>query len=792
MKEPFHAVVYISLFILIMAAQDIMSQSYTISGYITAGETGENLIAANVYDLRNGKGAVTNNYGFFSLTLPKDSASLQVSYIGFEPIVKHIMVEHDMQLNIELSASILLDAIEVTATQVDRIQENVQMSKIDVPIEQIKDVPALLGEVDVLKALQLLPGVQSGGEGQTGLYVRGGSPDQNLVLLDGVPVYSVAHVAGLFSVFNADAIKNVSLIKGGFPARYGGRLSSVLEISMKDGNKREFHGEGSIGLITSKLTLEGPINKGRTSFLISGRRTYIDLLLRPIAKSTAKEEGVGLKPKLHFYDINVKLNHNINDKHRLYYSLYNGADVLFSRIKEEGTTFAGGLDWGNWISAARWNWQISPKIFSNTTLIFSDYAFDSGIEVQEEVGDVTTTFKSKYLSGIQDFGAKWDLDFIPNPAQYVRLGLGVTRHTYDPGAISFQVQEEDVDLDTLVGNTKTRSTEFYVYAEDEITAGNLKMNIGLHASGFSADDIFYSSLQPRLNFRYLVNSKWSLKASFNTMTQYINLLATEALSLPTDLWVPSTKNVRPQRAWQAAVGAAKNYQGYEISVEGYYKKMMDVVSLKAGSSFLFGLDNSWEEKITQGEGETYGAELFLQKKRGKTTGWIGYTLSWNNRTFEEINSGRTFPFKYDRRHDLSIVVSHDFNERISLSGSWVYGTGNAISIPFQKFNIYRRFVDGGYNTNPVEQLRDKNSFRMSNFHRLDLGIRFSKQKKRHMRTWSFGTYNSYFHKNPYFVYAANTGVYDPVTGQYLERGTKFKEVSLIPFIIPYFSYGFKF
>ncbi|NND05514.1 MAG: TonB-dependent receptor plug domain-containing protein [Saprospiraceae bacterium] len=792
MKKTLQITGYLSLLLLLLCTRNLGAQNYTISGYITAGETGENLIAASVYDLKHEKGTVTNNYGFFSLTLPKDSAELQVSYIGYEPVVKEIMVDRDIQLNVALTTSIVLDAVEVTATQVDRIQENVQMSQIGVPVEQIKKVPALLGEVDVLKALQLLPGVQSGGEGQTGLYVRGGSPDQNLVLLDGVPVYSVAHVAGLFSVFNADAIKNVSLIKGGFPARYGGRLSSVLEISMKDGNKQEFHGEGSIGLITSKLTLEGPINKGRTSFLISGRRTYIDMLLRPIAKSNAKEEGVGLKPKLHFYDINVKLNHNISDKHRLYYSLYNGSDVFFSRIKEERSSFAGGLDWGNWISAARWNWQISPRIFSNTTLIFSDYAFDSRIEIEEEVGDITTTFKSKYLSGIQDLGAKWDLDFIPNPSQYIRLGFGATRHVYDPGAISFQVQEQNVDLDTLIGNTKTRSTEFYLYAEDEITMGNFKMNIGLHASAFSAEDVFYSSLQPRLNFRYLMNSRWSLKASFNTMTQYINLLATEALSLPTDLWVPSTRSVRPQRAWQAAVGAAKNYNGYEISVEGYYKKMTDVVSLKAGSSFLFGLDNSWEEKITQGEGKTYGGELFLQKKTGKTTGWIGYTLSWNNRTFEEINSGRTFPFKYDRRHDLSIVAIHDFNERVSLTGSWVYGTGNAISIPYQKFNIYRRYADGGYNTNPVEQIRDKNSFRMSNFHRLDLGIRFSKQKKRHLRTWSFGAYNSYFHKNPYFVYASNAGEFDPVTGQYFEQRTKFKEVSLIPFIIPYFSYGFKF
>ncbi len=791
--RPILLITVLAIFIKLPLSAQPDTESFTISGYITATETGENLIGANIYELNHSKGAVSNNYGFYSLTLPVDSAAIQISYIGYQTVTKRMYVDRDLQLNISLSSSVVLDAVEVSATQVDRIQENVQMSRIEVPVEQIKKVPALLGEVDVLKALQLLPGVQSGGEGQTGLYVRGGSPDQNLVLLDGVPVYSVSHVAGLFSVFNADAIKNVSLIKGGFPARYGGRLSSVLEISMKDGNKQSFHGEGSIGLITSKLTLEGPIKKGRTSFLLSGRRTYLDLLVRPIAKAAAKEEGINLRPKIHFYDLNAKINHIINDKHRLYFSLYNGSDVLFSRVKEDETTFAGGLDWGNWIGAARWNWQLSPKLFSNTTLIFSDYAFDSSIEVIDASRTSKSTFKSKYFSGIQDFGIKWDLDYIPNPTHYFRVGLGATRHTYDPGALSFKVQDDDVDLDTLIGNQMQNSTELYLYLEDEMTLGRLKMNLGLHASGFSVENTFYHSLQPRLNFRYLFDAQWSLKASFNTMAQYINLLATEALSLPTDLWVPSTKNVKPQQSWQAAIGAAKNYQGFEISLEAYYKKMNHVVSLKPGSSFIFGLDNNWQEKITQGTGETYGAELFLQKKSGKTTGWLGYTLSWNNRTFEEINSGRTFPFKYDRRHDLSLVVNHDFSKRISLSGSWVYGTGNAISIPFEKFNIYQEYNGGaGYYNNEVELLGDKNSFRMTDYHRLDIGIKFSKQKKKHLRTWSFGAYNTYFHKNPYFVYASNVDDFDPNTGQYRGSNTKFKEVSIIPFIIPYFSYGFKF
>ncbi len=791
MNQP--AALFISLlftFFFLSFCGNTVAQSYTLSGYITDESTGEKMIGANVFDRKSAKGTVSNSYGFYSITLPGDTVFLEISFIGYQGVQQEILLDKNIDLDFALTSSVVLEEVNVKASKVDRIEENVQMSKIDVPIQQIKKVPALLGEVDVIKALQLLPGVQSGGEGQTGMYVRGGSPDQNLILLDGVPVYSISHIAGLFSVFNADAIKNVSLLKGGFPARYGGRLSSVLNISMKDGNNQSFHGEGSIGLITSKLTLEGPIKKEKTSFLISGRRTYLDLIAKPIAKSAAKQDGVSLKPKLHFYDLNAKINHKFNGNHRLDLSFYAGADVFFSKVKDGATNFAGGLDWGNWISAARWNWKISPKVFSNTTAIFSDYRFDSKIEVEERIGGEETTFKTKYLSGIQDFGLKWDLEWLPNPDHYLRFGTGVTRHRYDPGALSFKVSDADIDLDTLLGSTKAFSSELYVYAEDEIALDRLRLNLGLHASGFIVEDAFYTSLQPRISARYLFDSRWSLKMSFNTMAQYINLLATEALSLPTDLWVPSTENVKPQRAWQVAAGVAKSFRDFEISVESYYKKMKHVVSLKPGSSFLFGLDNNWENKITQGEGETYGAEFFVQRKTGKTTGWLGYTLSFNNRTFEEINNGNSFPFKYDRRHDIAIVLNHDFSDRISLSGSWVYGTGNAITLPFEKYDVFVPNSDGRGYPYEIKQLGDKNRFRMTNYHRLDIGLQFSKQKKRHRRTWSFGAYNTYFHKNPYFVYASRHYEYNPDTGENVT--TKFKEVSLIPFIIPYFSYGFKF
>ena len=594
-----------------------MAQKYTLSGYIEDAATGEKLISANAFDLKSLSGAVSNTYGFFSLTLPKDSVHLEISYIGYVTQSIDLLLDKDISLNFKLDASVELATVVVSSSRQDRIEEESQMSRVDIPIEQIKKLPALFGEVDVLKTLQLLPGVQSGGEGQNGLYVRGGSPDQNLILLDGVPVYNVSHVLGIFSVFNADAIKNVTLTKGGYPARYGGRLSSVLEINMKEGNMQELHGEGSVGLISSKLTLEGPIVKDKTSFIVSGRRTYVDLITRPIVKAAAKQEGIGLKLKLYFYDINAKINHKFNDKHRLYLSAYSGADIFNNKYTEDGDTFEGGIEWGNLISAARWNWQIAPKLFANTTLTYSNYQIDilAGIE-DKEPQQATESFSAKYFSGIKDLAGKVDFDFIPSPRHYVRFGGSATNHTYKPGALALKSVFDEEKFDTLIGSQDATSMEYALYVEDDISLGALKANLGLHASGFAVDGEFYSSLQPRIGLRYLLPKQLALKASFATMTQYINLLTSEALSLPTDLWVPSTKRVKPQQSWQAAVGVAKTlWDEYEFSVEGYYKQMKNVLSFQEGASFLFGLENDWQDKITQGKGEAYGLEFFLQKKK---------------------------------------------------------------------------------------------------------------------------------------------------------------------------------
>ena len=788
------------LFISLFFCQSLCSQNnkYTISGYMQDADTGEKLIGANIFDSKSLSGTTTNTYGFFSLTLPGDSVFLTSSYIGYEPQVVKFYLNQDTTIDISFSSSVELETVVVEAEKIYRIEEDAQMSTIDVPIETIKKIPQLMGETDVLKTLQLLPGVQSGGEGQNGLYVRGGSPDQNLILLDGVPVYNVSHVLGIFSVFNADAIKNVKLTKGGFPARYGGRLSSVLEINMKEGNNQEFHGEGSIGSISSKLTLEGPIIKDKTSFIVSARRTYIDVFMAPFIAAANRQSETDFGIKLFFYDLNAKINHKINDKHRLYLSAYSGADVFGNEITETDFKTEGGIDWGNLISAARWNYKINKKLFSNTTLTYSKYDIDIFASFEDTFEEITETFSANYRSGIKDIAGKIDFDYIPSPSHYIKFGGGATNHTYSPGALVLKSDSDEISLDTLIGSQDTKSMEYALYLEDEITLGGLKANVGVHTSAFDVDDQTYFSVQPRLGLRYLLPNKVALKASFATMTQYINLLTSEALSLPTDLWVPSTARIKPQQSWQVAAGIATTFKDkYEFSIECYYKEMDNVLSFREGASFLLDLSNDWQDKVTQGKGESYGIEVFLQKKIGKTNGWLGYTLAWNNRQFDEINGGKEFPFRYDRRHDLSLVVIHELNERITLSGAWIFGTGNAITLPIFKY------PDGKYDWNPnvnnnfreIQSLGEKNKFRMTNYHRLDFSAEWKKPlEKRKWKnfesSWVLSVYNAYYHRNPYYVFSDTDRIYDS-NGNLIDENQTFKEVTILP-IIPSMTYKFKF
>lgn len=786
------------LCLLFLNAQIGFAQSrYTVSGTVTDRASGEHLIGATVRDLKSGKGTVTNTFGYYSLTLPSDSAIIAITYIGYKPEAFSVLLEKNVVQNVGMDENSVLKEVEIVAQRYERVEERVQMGRIDIPIQQIKNVPAFLGEKDVLKALQLLPGVSGGGEGQSGIYVRGGGPDQNLILLDGVPVYNVSHLFGFFSVFNPDAVKDVSLIKGGFPARYGGRLSSVIEINMKEGNENEFHGEGTIGLVASKLTLEGPIKKGKSSFIVSGRRTYIDILARPLIKAAFRADGSEGVVGYFFDDVNAKVNYRFSKKDRVYLSFYTGKDKFYSNFGEDNEfyedRYKAGLGWGNVTSALRWNHIMSPKLFANTTLTYSRYRFNTstGYESRDfENGSVDSEdkFELEYFSGIDDVAAKIDFDYLPNPDHYVRFGASSILHTFRPGDFrsSFSSFEAGNDTSSFSANyiqDNVRATEFALYGEDDWKLNaQWRVNYGVHISGFLQDDKPYFSIQPRLNTRYLFGQGWSLKAGFSTMRQYVHLLTNETIGLPTDLWLPTTKRVKPQDAWQAALGAAKTFgKDYECSVEVYYKEMKNVIAFREGSSLL--QFQGWEDRVSQGNGTAYGAEFFVQKKTGKLSGWVGYTLSWANRQFDDINFGKEFPYKYDRRHDFEITGSYQFTKRFSMAASWVYSTGNAVTFGTSRYLGPSGYAYENY-LQEVTHTPERNNFRMPAYNRLDVGFDFTKKKRRYTRTWSFGAYNAYNRKNPFFLFTET----DIVNNQ---PKTVLKKAALFP-VIPYFAWSFKF
>ena len=591
--------------VLLLISSSIWAQNRTLSGYITDFETGEALIGVNVWAPELKLGTSSNNYGFYSLTLPKGTHVVRLTYLGYDNNQFEADLSRNVEFNFRLKPSDnMLNEVDVVAAEGQKIQDQVQMSKMEVPIKQLKSLPAIMGEVDIMKTLQLLPGVQSGGEGTSGLYVRGGSPDQNLILLDGVPLYNVNHLFGFFSVFNADAISNVSITKGGFPARYGGRLSSVLEVNMKEGNMKEFHGDATVSLIASKMTVEGPLIKDKSSFMLSARSTYIDVLAKPfIANLNSTDPNFNVSPRYYFYDMNGKVNYKLGQYDRFYLSHFQGKDDFGLRSRdtyENGTeryesSIDFGLDWRNSITAARWNHQWSPKLFSNVTATRSQYVFNTRAISEElaypnypdTLGMSDERFAGLYFSGIEDYGARIDFDFALNPRHYIRYGANYTNHTFSPGATNLEFQSGGFNLDTTIGGDAVFSDEVYAFIEDEWKVNeNLKMNGGLHFANLFVQGESYHSLQPRFGMNYSLPGGLAFKASYAEMMQFVNLLTNEGIGLPTDLWVPSTANIKPQTSQQIAAGLAKNIGPYEFSVEGYYKTMDNLVSYKEGASFL--------------------------------------------------------------------------------------------------------------------------------------------------------------------------------------------------------------
>ena len=807
----------LTILLLLLAPLLVMAQGHTISGTVTDAASGETLIGATVIDTRSGKGTVTNAYGHYSLTLKSDSVQLKISYVGYEPQQFGIMLTSNRQLSVKLKPSVQLDEVTIVAERTGDTRSS-QISATQITVERIKSVPVMFGESDIIKALQLMPGVQSGSEGNSGMYVRGGGPDENLFLIDGVPLYNVSHLGGFFSAFNTDAIKNVTLYKGSFPARFGGRLSAVLDVTQNNGNDQELHGNASIGLISAKFTLEGPIVKERTTFNISARRTYAELFLIPtimwfndlgnddpaptVAQNAKFDAGYW------FYDLNAKLTHKFSDKSRLYASFYSGEDFVHGKVKtvtslDEDMMMGFRNGWGNLIGSLRWNYQLSPKLFMNTSLSYTQYknSITGSVEKLATPEDPSpSTMQGDYSSGIKEATGRIDFDYSPNPDHNVKFGTYFTRHWFIPEVATGSVDYYDsiqmngaFRMDSTIMSDTLPANEVVAFIEDDwaITEA-LKLNYGLHISGFQVGDTFYWSPQPRVSGRLMLTDDLSLKVGYAYMTQYVHLLSTTSVSLPTDLWVPVTERVEPMRSHQIAAGLFYSRSGIaDFSVEAYYKRMTNLIEYKDGATF-FGSSEHWENLVYAGDGWSYGLELLVQREIGDLTGWIGYTWSRTMRLFNRegqvLNNGEPFPAKYDRRHDLSIVLNYKLTDRIDLSATWVFSTGNTATLAKQRYPVASDDPDD-YNlsANQTGQLAvysGRNNYRMPNYHRLDLGANFHRKFKRCHRTISVSVYNVYNRQNPYMLYQSHTSSYNGYPSALMQ-------LSLFP-IIPSAAYTLYF
>ncbi len=768
-----------------------LAQQVTLSGYVREAGTGESLMGISIHLMGTRLGTITNSFGFYSLTLPANRAhELVVRSVGYQSINQTITLSDDQEITFVLHPqSTHLNEVIVTGKTGSIGPEDDRMSIVSVPIRQLKQMPMLLGEKDIFKAFQLMPGVQKGREGTAGLYVRGGGPDQNLILLDDATVYNANHLFGFLSVFNGDALRQVELTKGGFPARFGGRLSSVVEMQMKDGNREEFHGEGGVGLISSRLTLEGPLRRDKLqphsgSFLISGRRSYVDALLRPLSG--------GSFPKAYFYDLNAKVNYDFNPKNRLFLSSYFGRDVFSFTDRSGNSKREDGFNWGNATATLRYNHLLSAKFFTNSTLIFSHYDFT----VFNQQADNNGFYSLQYASGIRDFTAKIDADYFPNPSHSLKFGGQITAHRFTPNALVLK----DTRADTSgIRSIPIDATETGFYLEDTYRpTAPLSFNGGLRLSSFKVKSKTYLNLEPRLTARVQLTRQWALKASYARMNQYVQLLSNSGLGLPTDLWVPATEQIPPQRSDQLAFGINKEIPDRKLtlSAEVYYKRMSHLIGYREGASFLlldFGPDANrtstvdYQNNVTIGRGRSYGLELLAQRKMGRLSGWVGYTLSWIRYQFMDINKGQEFYPRYDRRHDLSVVGIYQLRPRIIVSSTFVYGTGNALTIPVGRTDLsdHTFTTDGSFTT--VVQYGQTNAFRAAPYHRLDLAIQFRKPKVWGERVWEISIYNAYNRVNPFYYETRSSGL--PAANGQVE--SKLYRRGLFP-VLPSVSYSFKF
>ncbi|MFC5271875.1 TonB-dependent receptor [Adhaeribacter terreus] len=746
---------------------------YTLSGTLRDASTKEPLIGATAMIAALNKGATTDLQGNYAFSVPAGSYTIQFSYLGYQTITREITVDKDLKLNIALPTSeSQLQEVVIEAGSLNEKLRTTQMSVENLTTREAKLLPALFGEVDLIKVLQLKPGVQSGGEGTSGLYVRGGGADQNLFLVDGATVYNASHLFGFFSIFNPDAVHSVDLYKGGFPAQYGGRLSSVVDIKMREGNQQHYVTSGGIGLIASRVTVEGPIQKNRSSFLLSGRRTYFDVFTRKYNAINEGKKDFDPIPDYYFYDFNGKANFEIGEKDKLFFTGYFGNDV-FGFQSPSGFNF--DFKWGNKVGALRWNHQFSPKFFTNTTVSVSDYQYSITNKVANRSFNLG--------SSIRDYNLRNDSDILLDSAHTLRFGAAVTHHDFGVGRLSGGTSDGTVSFNSEVAHT---GTEFGVYISDDFNVNSrLALNYGVRLSGFAKDTSVFFGLEPRFSARYNLTESLSLKGSYTRMVQYVHLVTNSGASLPTDVWYPSNNIVKSQLSNQVAVGVTKLFgqDRFLFSNEIYYKWMNRQIDFRDGAQLF--VNPNLDQEFIFGKGYSYGSEFYFEKKTGKTTGWLGYTLSWTNRKFPDINQGKIFPTRFDRRHDITFVVLHQLNKRINLTSSWVYGTGSSYSVPLGK-TVFQDIAYADPQYVPLYP-QERNNYRMVAYHRLDLGMVYKLKPKRGESDLTFSIYNVYNRKNPYFIYieAIENGEETRILG------FRAKQVSLFP-IIPSVTYNFKF
>lgn len=763
-----------------LSAGNLPDTKYTISGHVTDVETGEALIGANIFIRGHSLGAIANPYGFYSLTIEEGDYQIGYSYIGYRSIELSCHISGDTVIDIELNR--LSTEIEEVVVSADKKNENItnlEMGTVKLPIQAIRRIPAFMGEVDVIKAIQLLPGVHATSEGSSGFSVRGGSTDQNLILLDEATVYNASHLMGFFSVFNNDAIKDVKLYKGDIPASHGGRLSSLLDVRMKEGNIKSFNATGGIGSISSRLTLEGPLIKEKTSYLVSGRRTYADVFL-PFARNKDIRDN-----KLFFYDLNTKINHTFNENNRVYLSGYFGRDVFENQF--------AGMKFGNRTFTARWNHLFNPRLFSNYTIIYSLYNYELS-----SAEDQPNSFI--WQSELKDISARADFTYYPAPGITLRTGILTTYHIFSPG-FARGIGEETLFTQFKVPENYALEHGAFISAEQKLFPG-ISVKYGLRVSAFqnfgkgtvyhydtnylSVDSTVYeqgelihtwSGLEPRLGLNYTLNEKNSFKASYNRSMQYIQLAQNSTAGTPLDIWFPASPNVKPQVADLYSIGYFRNFRNnlIEASVEAYYKDMKNTIDFKDHAALL--LNPKLEGEIRTGKSWSYGLEFMVRLNETRLNGWISYTLSKTERKIGGINAGKIYPAPYDKPHDIAVVLNYRIINRLYLGANWVFASGLPVTFPTGRFVVANEIL-------PIYSSR--NGYRMANYHRLDLSLTYemkNKPGKKWKSEWNLSVYNAYARKNPWAIN------FEDVEGK---PNTKQAVMTYLFSAIPAITYNFRF